>query len=209
MATTEPLSQQALANINALISERARNLVSRVLQGAGDRPLSAQPGQPSLTLHESMPIWTLPLSAVSQSDRPLSTLAKYTFSWHHQLHINNNPLAYAVTKQKGDDANSHSFASLGTRELSKTIDTALAKLDQEGWDDTVVRFLTIPSYLLEGLWLHQKDRDWVIPLSFPPNLRSLNQFTEYQSVEFLVILREQPPVKGVPLREGDSSTGGH
>jgi hypothetical protein len=149
-------------------------------------------------LTETIRIWSLPadLSGVDPFTQ-LSSLAFDTGYWHHQIHVNGHPRAYARSVQLGPLPEQWSVRQLFVSQLAQRIDDGISWLDLAlADDDSLVRLLVAPTYQLHAFWLLHRSGDSVVVLDKPDSFElSFNE--RYPADYFLMLLAQHPRADGV------------
>lgn len=167
-------------------------------------------------LGESFIVWTLEYETIESQDslvKDLSELIRPTDRRHHQLRIDQKPIAYAWSIISENETICQVFVS----KLAEDIQQAMAWIDDyektnpsNANTDPLVRLLTIPSYDVTAFWIYklmqpkpegsfkepQRESNVVI-ISAPSALERLRKEEFLDTRQFLGAFAGHLPAKGL------------
>jgi hypothetical protein len=159
------------------------------------------PSTSALDLAETFEVWRLSPAAVRRFEMGkcgLGSLAKPTGSWHHQIKLDNDYLAFARSSLSEDGGGGWSVEAIFVSPIAKAIDTAIEWTDNNIPDDKLARLLTAPAYHVMALWFVNEDAQCeadlggdVLIVTAPSDLPQLAPLKLLDSDTFLEILRQQ------------------
>jgi hypothetical protein len=131
------------AKLRPLIQTAPRNTQLEMVFGAEVAPLE---------LAETIEMWHLDEEQAMKA-RQLGDGAMRIARWHHQITAHGKPVAHATSVERNADAEVASVTHSDA--LARQVDAAIALIDQDRRLDDVVeaRFLSVPSFHVDALWL--------------------------------------------------------
>jgi hypothetical protein len=156
-----------------------------------------------LTLGESFPIFLVPADSLPRpplDNLSTSLLVKSTGLWHHQLRIDNSPVAYATS---GPAANKDRWVIVRVVKsaLAGKIDAAIELLDAQKANNQISAvLLTAPAFQVHAFLLtnaaSQQREILVVQSPFP----QLQESRVYGEPTFVQTLAGIPPIMGIRTR---------
>lgn len=191
MAHTLPLPDAALTSIARQIGER-RSDTLRMAPGAGA----------ALRIAESFPVWMLGGDALQATSGRLSTLAKETGTWHHQINHGDQAREFArsvpVAAAAPGGAGDLKLVELTTSPMAGRIAETTEWIDRNATGDPLARLLFIPAYYLITFWLEQPDSDQIVVVDKPTQFDRINYLQIYDYWAFRDLLLAMPRPQGLP-----------
>jgi hypothetical protein len=200
MAHSDPLPANVLDNISRQLG---RNLATL---SVGPPGAAGVPDE----LAESYAVWTVDEKSVTKFDSRMSTLARNTGNWHHQVRrvtaapggaTSDKVIAYARSEPRGPEPGD--WAVVATTEVTPQFDlgteirNAAAWIDESIPGDPLVRMLIMPSRYLHAFWLVYPNRDDIVVIDMPKSFTHLKYQKVYNAHDFLENLSLEPVVRGV------------
>jgi hypothetical protein len=173
-------------------------------------PQIAGPGapQPSYSLDESFEVWVLVAGATKEyeaGNRKLSSLARASGVWHHQIKTDQNAAGFARSKPLGPTPDTWSLRELFWSSVAERVDEGIDWSDNNVPDEVEVRLLSVPFQQTEAFWFvtapesplapKWNDKLWI--LIAPTRLPTLKPGTLIDSTTFLAAISS--PVRGMGL----------
>lgn len=175
-----------------LIAQKLGSLLPLVF---GPEEKKMQLTSENTTLEESISVWFLPASSLTeQDDTTLEKLARPSDRWHHQIEVSGRPLFFA--RSKGSTVQESELEEVFESELPEKIRAALEQISTTHKPDSLVRLVTAPAYLTDAVWVKDEE-DQVIVVNAPSLYEDLPIGREFKASEFISILRKQQPVAGI------------
>ena len=209
MAFTRTLPEDVLRTIADQVAARIR--VAPADAHSLFMTESVSEGENTLNLGESFQVWTLIkgfTNEVANGNLELSSLARESGVWHHQIRSNEIAGGFARSQALGPTADSWSLRELFSSPLAESIDEAIAWVDENIPDEVEVRLLSVPFQQVEAFWfvtqqdspLHDTLNDFLLILMAPEHLGKLVPLTLVSSSEFLRSIAN--PTRGMGFNPG-------
>lgn len=175
-----------------LVAEKLGPFLSMLLEDKRTKSLLA--AGPT-TLEETLSVWFLPANAVEEnSSDSLDELARPTDQWHHQIEVGGSPMLFA--RSKGSSAEDTELEQVFQSELPLNISETLQKLSSSGESDSLIRLVSAPAYRVEAIWVIDSEEK-IIVVKAPAGSTELCVGQQYETAEFLKILRKQGTIEGI------------
>ncbi len=197
-----------MAELAPLTEADRRDIARQISAMLPTVSLDGPPGSPGPTLGTSYPVEMLQLAPVVEG-RPLRDAIASTGRWHHQLENARSSFARSETTMSWYEDNAPGRASRPGHAVNALVQSRLAGLIDEtaAWIDSVdatsdeAHLLVAPAYNLTCIRLVGETGDRVVAVERPQRLARLEMRHFYDGEVFMTILRDVPPVSGVPLRK--------
>jgi hypothetical protein len=102
-------------------------------------------------LGESFEVWYLD-GAINDPTLDLGTRVRFSERYHHQMLLDNVPAGFAISKPGRSPAD-WDVTRIAPSPFAQDVSQAIDEIDRLFPDDTPVRLLKVPAYLLSAFWL--------------------------------------------------------
>jgi hypothetical protein len=198
-----------MAELVPLSDTERRDIARQIGSMLPAAPLGGPPGSGNAPrLGASYPIDILPLAPVA-AGASLREAVYATGRWHHQIAAAQSCFARSEAASApppsggAEDIRSagHIVNALVESRLADLIDRTATWIDAIDKTPDEARLLVAPAYNLTCIRLLGQREDRIVPVEWPHRLARLETEHFYSDDEFMMILRDVPPVRGVPSRE--------
>lgn len=193
MAITKKLPQDVLESV-------AQQIGTRLGLPSHTSNLEASLAPPGLDLGETFEVWSLPPDALEEiaNGIELSTVARQTGLWHHQIRSNQQARTFARSKPLGATPDSWSLRGLFVSSLAEQMSAAIDWIETNVPANVEARYLSLPSRQLDAFWLVAEPNspefyDWndKIVVIRAGASSALNSLEVMSSEELLQVLLEE------------------
>lgn len=155
---------------------------------------------PSVSLHESIEIWMLGASSLTEPTNDLRQLCVRTGRWHHQVKVGNAPKVFANSMSKGPNPSDWEVVQYASSPIAAGVDDAISWIDTNITKDGEVRLLVAPAFHVYAFWIIHDDGDQsIVIVDAPLEYKTLVKHKTFTSLEFLDELRSVRHITGLEI----------
>ncbi|MBV9209858.1 MAG: hypothetical protein JOZ52_04480 [Acidobacteria bacterium] len=199
--------------VERLFFTKAASPVLRMREDAPHSPLRLQ---------ETFAIYRLGAKSIkdaAEAGKDIAEFARNTGRWHHQVKVDEEPVAFARTCAAKQDG-AYDVCQFFVSDLSKAIDDAITWIDkyeaahpEYAETDPLVRLLVVPAYNVLAFWLlkQKTGQSDLLVIDALAELVELKEERLLSSAEFLKAFGGHDPITGVafdgedPLDDGEEN----
>jgi hypothetical protein len=165
-------------------------------------------------LQDTFAVYRLGAKSIKNPDNAnidIAALAKNTWRWHHQIKVDEQPVAFARTCAS-EQAGAYDVCQFFVSDLSGAVDDAITWIDkyeakhpEYAETEPLVRLLVVPAYNVLAFWLlkQKTGQSDLLVIDALPELVELKRDQLLSSAEFLKAFTEHDPITGVVFDDED------
>jgi hypothetical protein len=147
-------------------------------------------------LTETFEVWHFE-GIVESAEVSFEDRVSFNRRYHHQLRVNGKSTGHAITTRAEGDNAPWRLMRLGPSTLAEQIDATLDEIEQATPDDTTLRLLEAPEYVLTAFWLVQPGDERLYVIGCPPHFRLIPRKEFLTPAAFIAALADEQ-LNGVP-----------
>ncbi len=193
-----------MANAEQLSDAAKQDIVMQIAQRQPFSAALAPPGGPATSLGESLKMSVLPFAELQDGDKPFEERLQQTGLLHHQLYRGKKADQFARSAATAERPSGHQVVEVVTSSISNSLQKTIEWVDANVEQEAEAELISIPEFLLSGLWLHGPNIDAVVVSSMAGSVSQIELNSLIDSSEFVRRLAKEEPIRGLGPRIGQS-----
>lgn len=189
-----------MANAEQLSEETRNDIVLQIARRQQFRSALAAPGGPATSLGESLKLNVLPFAELADDGRAMKDRVQPTGLLHHQLYRGKNASQFARSAATLARPSGQQVVEVVTSPITSALQHSIEWVDANVPQEAEAELISVPEFLLTGLWLHGPEMDAVVVSSMANASLPLKSNSLIDAQEFVRILGEQKPIQGLGPR---------